>query len=217
MKARGRLIAGRGRLLHRVGHLRPRVTTSRMSRRAARPTKLDVINYAFGNVAPNADGNVACQLGDPWADYQNPGARTSPSMATETWPRPPRQFPAARGAEGALHPDLKVLISLGGWTWSKYFSDAALTEGVARAVVSSCIDLFIKGNLPDRLGAAWAVPAPRPASSTASTSTGSGRAPRATSATSSAPRTRRTSRCSSGGVPQATHAYGNADGQRTTC
>ncbi|HUH06252.1 MAG TPA: hypothetical protein VML96_00460, partial [Egibacteraceae bacterium] len=32
--------------------------------------KLTVINYAFGNVAPNEDGDVVCQSADPWADYQ---------------------------------------------------------------------------------------------------------------------------------------------------
>lgn len=47
------------------------------------------------------------------------------------------------------YPHLKVLISLGGWTWSKYFSDAALTKQSRERFVSSCIDLFIKGNLPD--------------------------------------------------------------------
>jgi chitinase len=38
--------------------------------------------------------------------------------------------------------------SLGGWTFSKYFSDAALTAASREHFVSSCIDLFIKGNLP---------------------------------------------------------------------
>ena len=40
-------------------------------------------------------------------------------------------------------------MSLGGWTLSKYFSDAALTDASRKKLVSSCIDLFIKGNLPD--------------------------------------------------------------------
>ena len=49
----------------------------------------------------------------------------------------------------AKHPDLDVLISLGGWTWSRYFSDAALTEASRQTLVESCIDLFLKGNLPN--------------------------------------------------------------------
>ncbi len=110
--------------------------------------RLTHINYAFGNVAPNGAGDVVCQSGDPWADYQT-------------------SFPADQDVDGvqevgaplqgnfnqleelkAEHPDLKVLISLGGWTWSKYFSDAALTAESRATLAESCIDLFIKGNLP---------------------------------------------------------------------
>src|SRR5262249_43846349 len=40
------------------------------------------------------------------------------------------------------------LISIGGWTFSKYFSDAALTKKSRERFVSSCVDLFIKGDLP---------------------------------------------------------------------
>ena len=34
--------------------------------------RLTTINYAFGNVAPDAGGDVVCKLGDEWADYQVP-------------------------------------------------------------------------------------------------------------------------------------------------
>jgi chitinase len=47
-----------------------------------------------------------------------------------------------------MYPNLRVQISLGGWTWSKYFSDAALTPASRQAMVASCIDLYLKGNLP---------------------------------------------------------------------
>ncbi|MUL43323.1 glycoside hydrolase family 18 protein, partial [Streptomonospora sp. PA3] len=46
------------------------------------------------------------------------------------------------------HPHLNVLISLGGWTWSKNLSDAALTEQSRERLVSSCIDMYLRGNLP---------------------------------------------------------------------
>jgi chitinase len=45
----------------------------------------------------------------------------------------------------ARFPDLRVLISLGGWTWSGRFSDAALTAQSRATFVTSCIDLFIRG------------------------------------------------------------------------
>jgi chitinase len=48
----------------------------------------------------------------------------------------------------AAYPNLKILLSIGGWTYSKYFSDAAATPASRQAFVSSCINMFIKGNLP---------------------------------------------------------------------
>src|SRR5262245_48242302 len=53
----------------------------------------------------------------------------------------------------AKYPHLKVLISLGGWTYSKYFSDVAATDAARKKFVSSCIDIYIKGNLPVYNGA----------------------------------------------------------------
>ena len=32
--------------------------------------KLTVINYAFGNVAPDGNGDVVCKLADDWADVE---------------------------------------------------------------------------------------------------------------------------------------------------
>ena len=47
-----------------------------------------------------------------------------------------------------LYPDLKILVSLGGWSWSKSFSTAVATPEAREKLVSSCIDLYIRGNLP---------------------------------------------------------------------
>ncbi|WP_308492592.1 glycosyl hydrolase family 18 protein [Microbacterium terrisoli] len=47
-----------------------------------------------------------------------------------------------------LYPDLKIAISLGGWSWSKSFSTAVATAKGRAALASSCIDVYIKGNLP---------------------------------------------------------------------
>jgi chitinase len=111
--------------------------------------RLNVINYAFGNVAPDEAGNVVCKLGDEWADYQKPWAADESVTGEEvTWPRPILGNFQQLQALKARHPNLKVVISLGGWTWSKYFSDAALTKESRERFVSSCIDLFIKGNIP---------------------------------------------------------------------
>src|SRR5262245_55905707 len=111
--------------------------------------KLTVMNYAFGNVAPDGNGNVTCQIADPWADYQKPWApEESVDGVAVPWGGSLRGNFQQLKALKALHPGLKVLISIGGWTFSKYFSDAALTKESRKRFVSSCIDLFIKGNLP---------------------------------------------------------------------
>jgi len=110
--------------------------------------KLTVINYAFGNVAPNGSENVVCKLGDPFADYQKTWSAEDSVTGEEVTSGPLLGNFQQLQALKTLYPHLKVLISLGGWTWSKYFSDAALTKQSRRSFVSSCIDLFIKGNIP---------------------------------------------------------------------
>ena len=113
--------------------------------------RLTHVNYAFGNVG--ADGKCFIRnepgQGDAWADFQRgyPEAESVDGVA-DAWDQPlAGNFNQLRKLK-AKHRDLKVLISLGGWTWSKYFSDAVLTAESRRAFVSSCIDLYIKGNMP---------------------------------------------------------------------
>jgi chitinase len=112
--------------------------------------RLSHINYAFANVS--AEGRCfeanASGVGDAWADYQWPvPAELSVDGVGDAWGEP------LNGNFGQLlklkkkHPHLKVLLSIGGWTWSTYFSNAALPENRA-AFVASCLDIFIKGNLP---------------------------------------------------------------------
>jgi chitinase len=101
-------------------------------------------------VVPDADGNVVCKLADEWADYQKPWtADESVTGEAVTWPRPILGNFQQLQALKTLYPSLRVVISLGGWTFSKYFSDAALTDASRQKFVSSCIDLFVKGDLPD--------------------------------------------------------------------
>ncbi|MGH8880185.1 MAG: glycoside hydrolase family 18 protein, partial [Stackebrandtia sp.] len=108
------------------------------------------INYAFGNVNEQGRCFQANQagVGDAWADYQRRfTAAESVDGVGDTYDQPlAGNFNQLKKLKAA-HPDVKVLMSLGGWTWSKYFSNAALPEN-REAFVSSCIDMFIKGNLP---------------------------------------------------------------------
>lgn len=119
-------------------------------------SRLTHINYAFGNVSE--DGR--CYLdggpgeGDAWADYQRPvpaeesvdGVADAPGQALNG------NFNQLAKLK-AKHPKLQVLISLGGWSWSTYFSNAARTDASRKAFVASCIDLYLKGNLPGSPGA----------------------------------------------------------------
>jgi chitinase len=113
--------------------------------------RLTHINYAFGNVAPEPSdpSTVTCQSGDVWADYQRPvPAEESVDGVADQWGEPLNgNFDQLRRLK-AKYPNLKVMLSMGGWTWSKYFSDAALTAQSRAAFVTSCVDRFVKGNLP---------------------------------------------------------------------
>lgn len=86
---------------------------------------------------------------DAWADYVRPlDAAGSVDGVADTDTQPlAGNFNQLRELK-AKHPGLKVMISLGGWSWSTHFSDAARTAASRKAFVSSCIDLYIKGNLP---------------------------------------------------------------------
>ncbi|GLZ82047.1 chitinase [Actinorhabdospora filicis] len=108
------------------------------------------INYAFGNVNEQGRCFEANQagVGDAWADYQRrfDGSQTVDGVG-DVYNQPlAGNFNQLKKLK-AKYPKLKVMISLGGWTWSKYLSNAALPANRA-AFVSSCIDLYLKGNLP---------------------------------------------------------------------
>ncbi|GAA2798162.1 glycoside hydrolase family 18 protein [Nonomuraea dietziae] len=107
--------------------------------------KLTHINYAFGFVG--ADGT--CVSADPWADWQRPvpaeqsvdGVADAPGQALNGNLNQLRKLKEK-------HPGLRVLLSLGGWTGSRHFSDAVLTPEARAKLATSCVDMWLKGNLP---------------------------------------------------------------------
>ena len=112
--------------------------------------KLTTLIYAFGNISSTLscfEINQAGQ-GDAWADYQRPfPADQSVNGVADSWGQPlAGNFNQLKELK-ALYPHLKILISLGGFTWSAHFSDAALPQN-REAFVQSCIDQYILGNLP---------------------------------------------------------------------
>ncbi|MFI1093197.1 glycosyl hydrolase family 18 protein [Streptomyces sp. NPDC020917] len=132
--------------------------------------KLDVINYAFGNIDP---ANLTCLNGVTKGTTQDPEDPNQGDGAGDADADYGRAFPASQSVNGqaddgwgklrgnfnqlkelkAKYPNLKVVMSLGGWTYSKYFSDVAATDASRKKFVQSCIDMYIKGNLPETEGA----------------------------------------------------------------
>jgi hypothetical protein len=95
------------------------------------------------------DPNAGDGAGDAFADYQKSfGSDISVDGTADSYNMPiVGNFHQLQELK-ARHPNLKVVLSLGGWTYSKYFSDAAATDASRKKFVSSCIDMFIKGNRP---------------------------------------------------------------------
>jgi chitinase len=109
--------------------------------------------YAFGNVAPTTGApNAQCQLADTWADYQDPDL---PSVNGQPYPGPLYGNFAALQQLKQLHPNLKIMISLGGSssTNAAGFSYAASTPALRSRLATSCIDLFIAGNIAHGISA----------------------------------------------------------------
>ncbi|MEU1376587.1 glycoside hydrolase family 18 protein [Streptomyces triculaminicus] len=97
--------------------------------------KLTHINYAFGNVSGGK-----CAIGDGYADYDKAyDAAGSVDGKADTW-----DDGALRGNFNQLrklkktHPNLKVVWSFGGWTWSGGFGEAAKNP---TAFAESCYNL----------------------------------------------------------------------------
>ncbi|GAA2628425.1 glycoside hydrolase family 18 chitinase [Streptomyces spororaveus] len=96
--------------------------------------KITHINYAFGNVQ-----NGQCTIGDAYADYDKAyTADQSVDGVADTWDQPLRgSFNQLRKLKKA-YPNIKILWSFGGWTWSGGFPQAAANP---TAFAQSCYNL----------------------------------------------------------------------------
>jgi chitinase len=93
-------------------------------------TKITHVNYAFANIAA---GRVV-----------------------EGFARDKENYEVLAGLR-RRHPHLKVLVSVGGWTWSKAFSDAALTAASRRVFVESAV-AFVQRHDLDGFDVDWEYP-----------------------------------------------------------
>ncbi|MBE9608329.1 glycosyl hydrolase family 18 protein [Chitinilyticum piscinae] len=121
-------------------------------------SQLTFINYAFGNLYPK-NGGYECDIvnrmesgnadgGDAWADFgRTPSRRVDPADTIKWDDKLAGNFRELKALK-AKYPNIRNYISLGGWTWSKWFSNAAATDALRKQLVASCINVYIKGNLP---------------------------------------------------------------------
>ncbi|HEX3788002.1 MAG TPA: glycoside hydrolase family 18 protein, partial [Pseudonocardiaceae bacterium] len=130
-------------------------------------SKLNYLIYDFENVDPTNltcfestkasdpdpagenDPNAGDGAGDQFADYQKSfDSSISVDGTSDVWNQPiAGNFHQLQELK-LKYPNLKILLSIGGWTYSKYFSDVAATSASRQKFVSSCVDMFLKGNIP---------------------------------------------------------------------
>src|SRR6516164_7885350 len=106
--------------------------------------KLTHLFYAFANVTNSPA--PACVIADSWADYQTPYL---PSVSGDPYTGPMYGNFAAIQQLKQLHPKLKVLMSIGGASAANTaaFVAASSTPAGRQALVASCIDMFVNGNV----------------------------------------------------------------------
>jgi chitinase len=100
--------------------------------------KLTHIMYAFGNVK-----NGKCVIGDAYADYERfYDAAASVDGQPDSWDAGSLRgnFNQLRKLK-ALYPNIKIVWSFGGWTWSGGFGQAAGDAESAESFAKSCHDL----------------------------------------------------------------------------
>jgi len=122
--------------------------------------KITHINYAFFAIDSS---NNSVKMIDRWADIEKvfTGA-TDKGFPDQTWDE------SARGEAGclgrlkqlkAIHPHIKTLMSIGGWTLSYNFPDVARTEASRQQFVSSCVEMMVKYDF-DGIDIDWEYPGP---------------------------------------------------------
>lgn len=86
--------------------------------------QMDAVNHAFWQIVPE-NGGYAIRSTDPWAD-------TDPD-------NPKAHFPQyAKYAE--QYPQVRILLSIGGWNCCGYFSEMCLTKESRASFIQSCVD-----------------------------------------------------------------------------
>jgi chitinase len=116
--------------------------------------KISHLIYAFANISVTTSGtpSASCRIADSWADYQSPYL---PSVNGTPYAGPLYGNFAALQQLKQLHPDLKILISLGGASAAntEAFSTIAASANLRSQLAASCVDMFVNGNIAPGLSA----------------------------------------------------------------
>ncbi len=102
---------------------------------------LTVVNYAFAGIADN----LTCSSLDTFADWGKSftASESVDGVGDSVGQSLKGNFNQLRKLK-AIYPQIRVVISIGGWSDSARFSDAALAANRVK-FVQSCVDMFIKG------------------------------------------------------------------------
>lgn len=111
--------------------------------------KLTVLIYAFAEPGPDSSGIVIPKFMSSFEAYQRVYSATMSvdGVKDDSTQHLRGQFNQLKKLK-TRHPNLKILISIGGWTGSKYFSVAMLTPESREKFADAIINNFILGNLP---------------------------------------------------------------------
>lgn len=129
--------------------------------------KITYINHAFWAVAP-ADGSTATSVEQR---SSGEGARTEFTIVStspendygdvgksEINPEMERNHFAQYAAYSEKYPNVNILISIGGWSASGYFSEMAYTPEGRASFIQSCIDLMKQYSWIDGIDIDWEYP-----------------------------------------------------------
>lgn len=108
--------------------------------------KMTHINYAFANLSDEGE----CLIGDSWADIEI-------AFEGDTEDAPFKGNFNQLNLLKEKNPNLKTLISVGGWTWSRLFSDVAETAETRAKFAASCVK-FMKDYGFDGIDVDWEYP-----------------------------------------------------------
>ena len=153
----GAIVLLNKRPLERIGYFAEwnvanRGHTIERLRQSGAPEHLTRLMWAFGDISPEGLCHIPPDTHDqPWELYQRryEADESVGGEADEYEQELAGSLNQLRRLR-ELHPDLGASLSLGGWNWSVHFSTAARTEESREAFVASCLDLWLRGDLPVR-------------------------------------------------------------------